>query len=59
MDGHCKQSFQRKVFFKVFARIIQCEHIQMLVFIKSTYNSSGGGRSVKDNITPEQVTYKL
>ena len=27
--------------------------------IKSTSNSSGVGRGVKDNITPKQVTYKL
>lgn len=27
--------------------------------IKSTYNSSGVGRSVKDNITSKQVTYKF
>lgn len=27
--------------------------------LKSTYNSTGLGRGVKDNITPKQVTYKL
>ena len=50
MDGHSKHSFQRKVFFKAFARIILCEHIQMLVFIKSTYNRGFPGGAVVESL---------